>query len=87
MRKPKVLPMSDELRSMLANSASQRKQSKSPKSGVHGYRELKLEKRANKWLARSGYFTKVKPEGFDESVHHDAVSTHGHLRPTWQGRV
>lgn len=74
---------SAELRSMFAATAKTLKQRYTPPFGTNG----RLEARANKLLATNGFFDLIEPEGFDMSVHHDAISTHGHLMPTWQGRA
>lgn len=75
--------MSAELRSMINATQKTLKQRYTPPFGTND----RLERWANKLLRQSGFYEMIEPEGFDMAVHHDAVSAHGHLRPTWQGRA
>lgn len=51
------------------------------------YRQIRLIRKANRLLAASGYFQKRIES--DEAILSDpsAITAHGGLRPTWQGRV
>lgn len=79
------MKMSAKLQASLEASERKRKTTKAPQSGVHNIRDLRLEKAADRILAKSGFFPKREIED-DVVVDANAISAHGHLRPTWTGR-
>lgn len=82
MPKPAKRSLSPELVAMLQRSEKARKGPAILKQGV----DLKLERAANRKLAKSGFFP--RPDNNQETPVIDAegIGTHG-LRPTWHGRV
>lgn len=51
-------------------------------------RQRKLQDAADKFLAKSGFFS--KPEASEneyEPVEAESIGSNGNLRPTWQGRA
>ncbi len=47
----------------------------------------RLDRLADRMLAKSGYFSEAEEHDENEPVDPAAISSGGHLRPTWQGKA
>lgn len=82
MAKSRQSKLSPELQAMLRKSEQTRKSTPPSVSGVNA----RLERAANRKLAKSGYFPKREINPETPLLDADSIGTHG-LKPTWHGRV